>query len=739
MGRLCTFSYFLFFLCFFVTTRTCLGSGNSTLGGCIEGERQALLKFKESLIDSYHRLSSWEGKDCCKWTGVSCHEITDHVLKLDLRVTNLIEAKSNSSATGSISNRLEAPAVVSDLLALKYLNHLDLSGNDFQGSSIPEFIGSMQHLRYLNLSNAHFGGIVPPELGNLSSLQVLDLHDNIQRMLTVHDLMWVTLLPSLQRIDLSGADLSGTLNNLIEVLNMLPSLLEINLSYCGLGNTHTSPPAYVNYTLSSIQYLNLSSNSFGGKFPSFFRNMTSLRVLDLSRNYFNSTVPQYLGTSYKSLVQLNLAGNRFDSIEGGFSTILWNQCQLKSFDLSSNSFHGEIVQLDGNLSARCIAYDLEILSLSFNKFTGHLPQKFLGQLKNLKFLGLGDNLFSGSIPSSIGGLSSLRELSLSYNQFTGAIPASLGQLSALRTLYLDGNKLSGSIPASIGGLSALVELDLSFNQLNGGIPASIGGLTSLRKLNLGFNQLKGTVPVSLGLLSKLETLEIYFNSLEGVVSEVHFAKTSMLKYMDTRSNSMLMFKMSVDWVPPFQLNTLLAGSCKVGPLFPQWLQTQKGLVSLNLSSASITGDLPSWLRGMRITGLLLSDNQITGPLSNFPWGIQYMDLSHNNITGHLISTFPSSITDLYLSHNLITGGIPSKIGELKSITSLDFSNNRLSGMIPHSITALSSLSHFNLSYNNLSGKIPTANHIQILSDPSVYAGNPQLCGPPLPKKCPGDH
>ncbi|KAH7845183.1 hypothetical protein Vadar_016111 [Vaccinium darrowii] len=39
--------------------------------------------------------------------------------------------------------------------------------------------------------------------------------------------------------------------------------------------------------------------------------------------------------------------------------------------------------------------------------------------------------------------------------------------------------------------------------------------------------------------------------------------------------------------------------------------------------------------------------------------------------------------------------------------------------------------------NNLSGKISLSTQLQSF-DPSTYSGNPQLCGDPLPNKCPGE-
>ena len=133
---------------------------------CIQKEREALLQFKNSFEDPSHRLASWSETNCCSWFGVGCNQTTGHVTMIDLW-----NNRFDFDSLALYSNPID-----SSLFELKYLNYLDLSGNDFGFTQIPYFFCSMVELTYLNLSYASLDTTsLPHHLWNLTKLVVLDL------------------------------------------------------------------------------------------------------------------------------------------------------------------------------------------------------------------------------------------------------------------------------------------------------------------------------------------------------------------------------------------------------------------------------------------------------------------------------------------------------------------------------------------------------------------------------------
>jgi len=87
MDRKTTFVVLLVHCYFSLATLTCMFSnaGGNPNVLCRKGERDALLTFKQGIIDPSNLLSSWIGQECCTWKGIGCDNVTGHVVRLNLR------------------------------------------------------------------------------------------------------------------------------------------------------------------------------------------------------------------------------------------------------------------------------------------------------------------------------------------------------------------------------------------------------------------------------------------------------------------------------------------------------------------------------------------------------------------------------------------------------------------------------------------------------------------------------
>ena len=133
----------------------------------------------------------------------------------------------------------------------------------------------------------------------------------------------------------------------------------------------------------------------------------------------------------------------------------------------------ENMGLTGNIDVKSLGSipALRTVSLMNNTFVGPLPD--VKMLPNLKALYLSYNHFSGQIPDdAFTGLNRLRKLYMSNNEFTGQIPSSLATLPSLLILRLDSNKFQGQIPQFQRNKSLKI-INLSNNDLEGPIPANL--------------------------------------------------------------------------------------------------------------------------------------------------------------------------------------------------------------------------------------------------------------------------
>ncbi|PWA71375.1 Leucine-rich repeat-containing protein [Artemisia annua] len=240
---------------------------------------------------------------------------------------------------------------------------------------------------------------------------------------------------------------------------------------------------------------------------------------------------------------------------------------------------------------------------------------------------------------------------------------------------------SGNVPFESFALPSLQLLDLSNNnQLGGQIDVqTFRQLTNLTALYLSFNNFSGELELDT-LLSSLTNLEFLDLSYSG------FSVTTKNAYHYVN--------------PGFWL--LKLASCKL-KVFPKSFRAMKQLQDLDLSSNEIHGQIPHWAGEI-------------GGTYGLGFGLQYLNLSHNFITG--LPQFQwYGLSDLYLQSNLIQGPFPLSICNMSNLSNLDMSNNSFGEVIPECVISINTLSTIDLGTNNFHGTIPKniSSSLQVLN------------------------
>ena len=263
------------------------------------------------------------------------------------------------------------------------VTRLWLNGNQLSGPIPPE-LGNLSNLEWLNLYDNQLSGPIPPELGSLSNLEELLLYNN---QLSGEIPAALGSLSNLERLTLRNNQLSGE----------IPP---------GLGS------------LSNLVYLFLGGNRLSGEIPPELGSLTNLRYLYLYDNQLTGPIPSELGDLTK-LDSLYLYDNR---LSGEIPPELGSLSILRFLRLNGNQLSEEIPPELGSLS------NLYRLYLSNNQLTGCVPAG-LREVTDNDLDGLGLDFCEAEVPGAPTGLTAAAsetgarvDLSWTASTFTGGVP-----------------------------------------------------------------------------------------------------------------------------------------------------------------------------------------------------------------------------------------------------------------------------------------------------------------------------
>ncbi|KAG5233451.1 receptor protein [Salix suchowensis] len=458
--------------------------------------------------------------------------------------------------------------------------------------------------------------------------------------------------------------------------------------------------------------LDLSSSMLHGTLHSnnSLFSLHHLRKLDLSFNNFTTSHISSRFGQFSNLTHLILT---FSSFEGQVPSEISHLSKLVSLDLSWNSY-SSLEPISFDKIARNLT-KLRELDLSFVDMSLVVPDSLMNLSSSLSSLRLKGCLLQGKLPSSMGKLKHLRYLDLGWNNFTGSIPYDFEQLSELVSLDLSRNLYLSPEPISfyksVQNLTMLRELALDSVNMSLVAPNSLTNLSSsLSSLSLRGCGLQGKFPGNIFLLPNLEAL--YLSDNEGLTGSFPSSNLSNVLSLLDLSNTRLSLYLENDLVSNLKsLRVMLLRNISFIRSDLAMLGNLTQLTCLDLSNNNLSGQIPSSFGNLiQLSILFLSNNnftcQIPSSLGNLAQ-LFYLDLSKNNLSGQIPSSLENlvQLTILDLSNNNLSGQIPSSLGNLVQLTSLDLSNNNLNGQIP---SLLGNLGRLHLHFNNFNGTIPSS-------------------------------
>lgn len=436
-------------------------------GSTLESDSLALVDlYNNTNGPNWNNNTNWlqPGSLVQNWFGVTV--VGGRVTEIDLTFNNLdgtfpqsigalsalqiLRLNENNNLGGIVPNSIWN---LSNLRELEFFNAFNL-----QWEMTPD-IQNLTQLRFITAYNTAVTGTIPPEIGNLPSLEVLnvDSDENQERSSLSGTIpSEIGNISTLTNFQIKGSLITGSIP---ASMGNLSNLVIFRAQNCQLSGP--LPPELGNLTnLVALRLENdfgssRANNQLTGPIPTTYGNMSSLLEFNISNNPIASSVPVELG-NLSSLTNFNLD---YCQLQGTFPDEIWQIPTLQSIYLSGND---ELtVNLPSNLASLTQFVDIRIDNTLPRG--GDFPVDFYS-LTNLQGLSLGNKRYTGQLTSQVGNWVNLDNIYLWNNLLEGDFPSEITNATNLRALNIRSN-LFTSFP-DLSGLSNLSELDVRNNRLD---------------------------------------------------------------------------------------------------------------------------------------------------------------------------------------------------------------------------------------------------------------------------------
>lgn len=383
----------------------------------------------------------------CRFMFLSARESDFHSRTMDLSMSqnqklNYVDLSARNLVTIPISLYLKA----ADIISLNLSRNLsldvprdfiqsckqlrDIKFNNNEARKLPLSLSRAAKLTYLDVSNNRVEQLDNAELDTLTGLLKMNLANN--RLAQIPP--YFNAYQALRTLNIS----SNFLDTFPTFICELQSLVDLDLSFNSIGEL----PDEIGQ-LKNLEKLLITNNRLGSEIPGTFRDLISLRELDIKYNHITNID---VISELPKLEILYAAHNQISSFVGGFE-------RIRLLKLNSNPLNKfEII---------APVPTLKTLNLSHAQLAS-IDSAF-AHMMNLEQLVLDKNYFV-SLPQQLGALSRLEHFSIANNS-VGELPPQIGCLTELRVLDVRGNNIS-KLPMEIWWANKLEILNASSNVLD---------------------------------------------------------------------------------------------------------------------------------------------------------------------------------------------------------------------------------------------------------------------------------